>query len=95
MHLRHGAADTAIVVIVCLAAMFLHPLAHGPYSAVHGPATALRARYRNWITLAAIALAAVRTAARITMRRISLAVTACAAAAMLIFARAEPCPLRC
>ena len=35
--------ELAIVVIVCVLGIFLFPAAAGPYSAVHGPVTALRA----------------------------------------------------
>jgi hypothetical protein len=32
----------AILAIACVVGLFLFPAAHGPYSAVHGPVTALR-----------------------------------------------------
>jgi len=33
--------DLAVVTIFCMLTMFLFPVSAGPYSAVHGPATAL------------------------------------------------------
>jgi hypothetical protein len=33
----------AILAIACILGLFLFPVAHGPYSAVHGPVTALSA----------------------------------------------------
>jgi hypothetical protein len=36
------AYDIAVVAMVCVLSIFFLPLAHGPYSAVHGPVTALR-----------------------------------------------------
>jgi hypothetical protein len=38
---RYLTSEFAIVAIVCIAALFLFPAMHGPYSAVHGPVTAL------------------------------------------------------
>ncbi len=63
--LRSFAADTALMVILCVVAMFLHPIAHGPYSAVHGPTTALRAGYRARALFAIIALTGAALAARL------------------------------
>ncbi len=57
MDLRHAAANTAVAVLLCVMAMFLHPVAHGPYSAVHGPTTALRSLSKLWLlALAAVAV---------------------------------------
>jgi len=46
------------MMIVCVGALLLFHAANGPYSAVHGPTTALRARRGAWLLLAGIALAA-------------------------------------
>ncbi len=37
------ASDLAIIVVVCVISIFLFPVAQGPYSAIHGPVTALQA----------------------------------------------------
>ena len=45
----------AIVAIVCIATIFLFPTLQGPYSAVHGPVTALlslRAKIKLWLQIA-------------------------------------------
>jgi hypothetical protein len=59
---RHLGHEVAIVVVVCTVCLFLFPAASGPYSAMHGPVTALlshRARARVWLgmALAAFSLA--------------------------------------
>jgi len=38
-----GRRLSSIVVLICALAIFLFPASTGPYSAVHGPVTALRA----------------------------------------------------
>lgn len=53
---RHWAYEIAIVAMVCVLSIFFAPLAHGPYSAVHGPMTALRS-LRNKLTVGALHLA--------------------------------------
>ena len=65
MRFRSIAMDVAVMVIVCIAAMFLHPIIHGPYSAVHGPTTALRAHYRALAIFTSMALAAFSVAAQL------------------------------
>jgi hypothetical protein len=97
MDLRHLAADATLMVIVCVAAMFLHPVAHGPYSAVHGPTSALRAYHRSRVVLTAIALAAFSAAAQLTSGMTLLAFFALGGTALIIFSNRgpEPCPLRC
>jgi hypothetical protein len=52
---RHMGYEVAIVTVICTVAIFLFPAASGPYSAVHGPATALlsmRTRLRLWLRMA-------------------------------------------
>ena len=39
---RQGMCEIAVVAMVCVLSVFFVPLAHGPYSVVHGPTTALR-----------------------------------------------------
>ena len=40
---RHIAHELAVIAIVCVIGIFLFPATAGPYSAVHGPVTALEA----------------------------------------------------
>lgn len=47
--------EFALLAILCATAVLLFPAVRGPYSAVHGPVTALRslqARLRLWWTMA-------------------------------------------
>lgn len=58
---RHFAFELAILVILCVIGIFLFPAGTGPYSAVHGPVSALqslrtRARLRWAMALAALNL---------------------------------------
>jgi hypothetical protein len=47
------AHEVAVIAMVCVLSVFFVPVAHGPYSAVHGPTTALRAlRNRAQVALA-------------------------------------------
>jgi hypothetical protein len=39
---RHG-CEIAVLTVICVLMIFLFPLMQGPYSALHGPVTALRA----------------------------------------------------
>ena len=39
---RHFGFEFVLLVVICVGALFLFPIAHGSYSAVHGPVTALR-----------------------------------------------------
>jgi hypothetical protein len=48
-------SEFTLLLILCTSALFFFPVAHGSYSAVHGPATALRSihsRLRMWFILA-------------------------------------------
>ncbi len=102
MDLRHAAADIALMVLVCVMAMFLHPIAHGPYSAVHGPTTALRAHYRSIVVRISIALAAFSVAA-LLLPGVAAAALGCRFALFAAFATfavlsapdSAPLPLRC
>ncbi|MFZ3343455.1 MAG: hypothetical protein WA609_06070 [Terriglobales bacterium] len=52
-------AELAVLAVVCILTIFLFPVGQGPYSAVHGPASALeaaRASARLRITIAQSAL---------------------------------------
>ena len=47
---RPWASEIAVVAMVCVVSIFFTPLAEGPYSAVHGPVTALRSlRNKLWL----------------------------------------------
>jgi hypothetical protein len=51
--------EFAILAVICTIAIFLFPVASGPYSAVHGPVTALRSlrlRIKLWLGMALAAL---------------------------------------
>jgi|SRR5579864_5769099 len=59
MILRPTEWELAILVALCVAAVFFFPALHGPYSAVNGPVTALQAaraatRLRSAIVQAAL-----------------------------------------
>jgi len=52
---QYVASRFAIVALICVAATFLFPAVQGPYSAVHGPVTALmsaRAKLKLWLGMA-------------------------------------------
>ncbi|MGA3212015.1 MAG: hypothetical protein ABSD20_11975 [Terriglobales bacterium] len=52
---QYWTSEFAIVAMLCVAAIFLFPAMQGPYSAVHGPVTALlsvRARQELWLEMA-------------------------------------------
>lgn len=56
-------AELAVLAVVCVLTIFLFPVGQGPYSAVHGPASALeasRAAARLRITIAQSALKSLR-----------------------------------
>jgi hypothetical protein len=57
----HFRYELAVVAIVCIVSIFLFPIPVGPYCAVHGPATELRALHAamklRWVmALAALTL---------------------------------------
>ncbi len=94
--LRSLATDTALMVILCVMAMFLHPVAHGPYSAVHGPTTALRAGYRARAVFTAIALTSVTLARRLAaVSHAAQTGQALAAAPAALRSSPQLAPLRC
>jgi hypothetical protein len=52
---RHLGYEVAIVAVICTVAIFAFPAASGPYSAVHGPVTALlslRVKFKLWLAMA-------------------------------------------
>lgn len=57
---RQLAYEIAVVAIVCVLAIFFLPMAHGPYSAVHGPTTALRSLRNKLLMVLSMSLAALR-----------------------------------
>jgi hypothetical protein len=49
---RHFGFEFVLVLILCAASLFFFPVAHGSYSAVHGPVTVLQSiknRLRMWL----------------------------------------------
>lgn len=61
---RHWARDVAIFALVGLLSVFFVPAGHGPYSAVHGPMTALRCVRNKLQLVLAMELASLRRIAR-------------------------------
>lgn len=56
---RHWKCEIAILTVITTVALLFFPVAIGPYSAVHGPATALlslRVRLKIWLGMAQAAL---------------------------------------
>ncbi len=94
MDLRHAAANIAATVLLCIMAMFLHPVAHGPYSAVHGPTTALRSLYKLWL-LALAAVAVVLSAALRAPGAFAGSNRHSGAACAISGPTLKPLPLRC
>ena len=59
MFSRQLTSEFAVVAILCAAAVLFFPAVRGPYSAVHGPVTALRSaqtRLKMWLVMALAAL---------------------------------------
>jgi hypothetical protein len=54
--------ELSLVVLLCTLGLLLFPAPTGPYSAVHGPVTALRALRSSLATLWSMALTALRRA---------------------------------
>lgn len=65
---RHWAYEVAVLAMVCVLSIFFAPLAHGPYSAVHGPVTALRSLHNKVQVVLCLWLASLRlfTAVRLS-----------------------------
>jgi hypothetical protein len=55
---RHLKRDLALVATLCTLSIFLFTAPSGPYSAVHGPVTGLRALHVSFAILWSIAIAA-------------------------------------
>jgi hypothetical protein len=56
---RHLGYEFAILTATCIVAIFLFPVVWGPYTAIHGPVTALlslRMKLRLWLGMALAAL---------------------------------------
>ncbi len=87
-------AGAVILLILCIGAMALFPVAHGPYSAVHGPTTSLRERRLVWLLRTSIALAASVLAARL-IHLVTWLSPSPAAVAQLLPPDSTRCPLRC
>ncbi len=62
---RDVGCEFAILAVMCTIAIFLFPAACGPYSAVHGPATALLSVRGKLKLLLTIALAALHLSTRV------------------------------
>jgi hypothetical protein len=63
MILGRAGRNLAVLAVLCVLMVFLFPAVQGPYSAVHGPATALqaaRAAVRLRVAIAQAALGSVR-----------------------------------
>jgi hypothetical protein len=59
MFSRQLTSEFAVVAILCAAAVLFFPSVRGPYSAVHGPVTALRSvqtRLKMWLVMTLAAL---------------------------------------
>jgi hypothetical protein len=56
----HSGSELGLVVIFCVLTIFLFPAVQGPYSAVHGPATALLAAQAALRVRSSIAQAATK-----------------------------------
>jgi hypothetical protein len=71
-----------LVAVIGIAALFLFPLAHGSYSATHGPTTALRAKhFRNVLmfVISAAVLGLAQAMALLVLGSIALITTESAA----------------
>jgi hypothetical protein len=58
MFWRHFGFEFVLLLILCTAGLFFFPVAHGSYSAVHGPVTALQSiktRLQMWAMMAVAA----------------------------------------
>jgi hypothetical protein len=52
---RHFGFEFVLLLILCTASLFFFPVAHGSYSAIHGPVTALQSiktKLQMWVTMA-------------------------------------------
>jgi hypothetical protein len=66
--------ELAVVAAVCVLSIFLFPCVQGPYSAVHGPVTALqavRAAARLRLAILAAALTAFSVSQKASLRALS------------------------
>jgi hypothetical protein len=61
---RQLSYEFAVVAILCTVALFLFPAVQGPYSAVHGPVTALLSLKAKVFLCLALLLAAMHLSAR-------------------------------
>jgi hypothetical protein len=92
---RRLAVKWAVLAVICTAAVFLFPAATGPFTAVHGPATALRAWHMAVSTLAGMALVAM------LIRSLTQALHGCCRSPEELFRNLSPsdpqlsCTLRC
>jgi len=65
------------VALICVISVFLFPAGNGPFSATHGPATALRAkRAALFLTLAILAAAMLTLASRANLSMCVIALAA-------------------
>jgi hypothetical protein len=52
---RHFEFEFVLLLILCTASLFFFPVAHGSYSAIHGPVTALQSiktKLQLWVIMA-------------------------------------------
>lgn len=70
---RQVSYEFALVAILCTVALFLFPAVQGPYSAVHGPVTALLSLKAKVFLCLALLLAAMHLLARcVAVRHLAL-----------------------
>ncbi len=88
-------AGTVIVLILCVGAMALFPVAHGPYSAVHGPTTTMRARRLLLMLRSAMALAAATLRSLLAPGATSILAVVPMTSTQFLAAASASSPLRC
>ena len=94
---RHWAYEVAVLAMVCVLSIFFAPLAHGPYSAVHGPVTALRSLRNKVQVVVCLWLASLRlfTAGRLSQAYSKLHFNSSSAFGVLLFPPEFNSVLRC
>jgi hypothetical protein len=93
---RHFGFEFALLLILCTAALLFFPVAHGSYSTVHGPVTALRSvrdKLRIWsiVAMAACSLLSKRP----FMTGLRLLCRACMDSGLFFSGPEQPSVLRC
>lgn len=92
---RHFGFEFLLLVVICIGALFFFPVAHGSYSAVHGPVTALRSlKYRLQIWLVSV-ISALRPLSKRPLGDLCRFFRACTDFGFFDFAPAQIPVLRC